>query len=138
MDSNIKEKLEKIYSQIPSFDCKHCNECCGPVIWFEPEEQLIKKFMINNNIKRVVWNKEEFERNNMKCPYLKDNRCIIYPVRPLVCRLQGVVSDLKCKQKNKQKNMSDIELKRILGEFKKLILETGKIDVFYCTKKLSI
>jgi len=135
---DIKEQLKKIYSKIPSFDCKHCNECCGPVIWFEPEDLLIKEYMSENNVKRIVWTKEEFEKNNMKCPYLKNSRCSIYPVRPLVCRLQGVVSDLICKQKINQINISNDELKNILEEFKKLILETGKIDVFYCTKKLPL
>ena len=94
--------------------------------------------MSENNVKRIVWTKEEFEKNNMKCPYLKNSRCSIYPVRPLVCRLQGVVSDLICKQKINQINISNDELKNILEEFKKLILETGKIDVFYCTKKLPL
>jgi len=115
----------------------HCNDCCGAILWFEPEEILIKEFTTKNNIERKVFSKEEFEKNNMKCPYLKNNRCSIYPVRPLVCRLQGVVKDLQCKEKTIQKNMSDKELKTILEKFKKLIVETGKINVFYCTRKLS-
>ncbi len=134
---DIKEKLKEIYSKIPSFNCINCNECCGPIIWFEPENLLIKDYLEKNNIDRIVWTKEEFENNNMKCPYLKDNRCSIYPVRPLVCRLQSVVSDLKCKQNINQKNMSDKDLKLILQEFKKIIIESNGIDVFYCTKKLS-
>lgn len=134
---DIKEKLKEIYSNISSYSCIHCNECCGPIIWFEPENLLIKEYMEKNNMDRIVWTKEEFENNNMKCPYLKDNRCSIYPVRPLVCRLQGVVSDLRCNQNIDQENMSDKELNLILEEFKKLIIESNGIDVFYCTKKLS-
>ena len=138
MNKEIKKKLEEIYSKIPSFDCKHCNECCGPVLWFEPEEILIKEYMQKNNLKKIVWTKEEFEKNDNICPYIKNNRCIIYPVRPIVCRLQGVVVDLKCKKVKNQKNIPNEELKDILEEFKKLILDTGKIDVFYCTRKLSL
>ncbi len=134
----ITEKLEEIYSRIPSSNCIHCHECCGPVLWFEPEELLIKKYLSNNNIKRIVWTKEEFENNNMRCPYLREDQCSIYPVRPLVCRLQGAAPDLLCKKKTNQKNMDSLELKKMLDDFKKLIIETKRINVFYCTKKLDL
>ncbi len=136
MTLNVIDKLENIYSRIPAFDCKHCSECSGPILWFEPEEIFIRKYLGDNNIKRVVWTKEEFEKNDMKCPYLKDHRCSIYPVRPLVCRLQGVVPDLLCKKNKKQKNISKQELDIILEEFKKLILDIDGKDIFYSTKKL--
>ena len=74
----------------------------------------------------------------MKCPYLINDRCSIYPVRPLVCRLQGVAPDLLCNKKTNQKNMDSLELKKILDDFKKLVIETKRINIFYCTKKLDL
>jgi Fe-S-cluster containining protein len=30
------------------------------------------------------------------CPYLEDERCSVYEVRPLICRLWGVVDSMPC------------------------------------------
>ena len=32
----------------------------------------------------------------LTCPMLKDNKCSIYHKRPLICRLYGVVENMKC------------------------------------------
>lgn len=31
-----------------------------------------------------------------KCPYFENNSCLIYPVRPLVCRLMGLTPLMPC------------------------------------------
>ena len=33
----------------------------------------------------------------LTCPMLKDNKCSIYDKRPLICRLYGVVENMKCR-----------------------------------------
>ena len=55
------ESLEKIYTSIQNFSCRHCHQCCGPTIWFEPEELLIRDYLEKNKIKRVV-KAEDIER----------------------------------------------------------------------------
>lgn len=130
----IKKRLEKIYSQIPSFDCKHCHQCEGPIIWFEPEEIMIREFLKNNNMKYTKWTKEQFEKNKNKCPYLKKDRCSIYEVRPIVCRLQGVIPDLPCKYNNKIL-MSGEEVKKVKKEMEDLLREMDAVGVIYSTKK---
>jgi Fe-S-cluster containining protein len=127
--------LEEIYSLIPDFDCKNCHKCCGPIVWFKPEEILIREYMLKNNIKYVVWSTEEFKKSDMRCPYIKNDKCVIYPVRPIVCRLQGVVSDLPCLS-NKTECLSKEEHKKIKNEFNKLLDETSGNEVFYGTRKL--
>ena len=136
MNEKIINALEKIYSTIPNFKCKHCHQCCGPIIWFEPEEILIKDYLQKNKIKRILWSKEEFERNKMKCPYLIDDRCVIYPVRPIVCRLQSNISQLKCKISNGNKLMSQKKLNNIKEEYIKLIKQSNGMNIFYSTLKL--
>ena len=136
MYQQIIESLEKIYSSIQNFPCKQCHKCCGPIIWFEPEELLIRDYLEKNKIKRIVWTKEEFEKNHMRCPYIIDDRCIIYPVRPIVCRLQGEISELKCKSSNDHRLMSEKELNDIREEFVKLIKKTNGMNIFYSTLKL--
>lgn len=71
----------------------------------------------------------------MRCPYLIDDRCIKYPVRPMVCRLQGNISELKCKSLNDHRLMSEKELNDIREEFVKLIKQTNGIKKFYSTLK---
>jgi len=118
---------------IPNFECKHCHNCCGPIVWFKPEEILISDYLHNKKIKRFLWTKEEFEQNQMRCPYLIDNRCIIYPVRPIVCRLQGNISELKCKLSNNAILMSEKEKDNVRKEFIKLIKQTNGTNIFYST-----
>ena len=130
----IKKRLENIYSQIPSFDCKHCHKCEGPIVWFEPEEIMIRDFLKNHNMKYIKWTKEQFERNKNKCPYLKNDRCNIYEVRPIVCRFQGVVSDLPCKH-NKDIIMSGEEVKKVKKEMEKLLKDMDAVGVIYSSKK---
>ena len=136
MYQQIIESLEKIYSSIQNFPCKHCHKCCGPIIWFEPEELLIKRYLEKNKINRIVWTKEEFEKNKMECPYLIDDKCIIYPVRPIVCRLQGNISELRCVFPNNSTFTSEKELNKIREEFVKLIRQTNSMNIFYSTLKL--
>ena len=136
MNNSTIKSLEKIYSLIKDFSCNHCHKCCGPIIWFEPEEIMIRDYMEKNKIKRVLWTKEEFKQNQMRCPYLIDDRCIIYPVRPIVCRLQGNIPDLKCNFSNNADFMSEKELNDIKGEFVNLINQTNGMNIFYSTLRL--
>lgn len=78
-----KRKHEKLYNMIPDFECKKdCSDCCGPVVFSKWEWSRI------NNKK---------EANGLICPYVSDdNRCKIYKKRPLLCRLFGVVEEMKC------------------------------------------
>lgn len=118
---------------IPNFECKHCHKCCGPIVWFKPEEILINDYLQKQKIKRFLWTKEEFEQNKMRCPYLINDRCIIYPVRPIVCRLQGNISELKCKSSNNVMLMSEKEKDNVRKEFIKLIRQTDGTNIFYST-----
>ena len=93
-------------------------------------------FLDKNNIKRIVLTKEEFVKNNMRCPYLVDDRCVIYPVRPIVCRLQGNISELKCKSSEPDMLMSSSKLEDIRKEFVKLTKLSNGVNVFYSTLRL--
>ena len=73
----------------------------------------------------------------MKCPYLRNERCIIYPVRPLVCRLQGNISELNCKMLNNKNKMSKMSLNKIRDEYVNLIIQTNGMYSFYSTLKIN-
>lgn len=138
MSKNVIKSLKNIYSSIPEFSCKHCHDCCGPIIWYEPEDILIRNYIKKHNIKRISWTIEEFKKNNMRCPYINNDRCIIYSVRPIVCRLQGNISELKCKFLNNNKLLSKEKLKNLRKDFIKLIDFTNGKNVLYGTRRLKI
>jgi Fe-S-cluster containining protein len=71
----------------------------------------------------------------MRCPYLKNDRCLIYPVRPIVCRLQGNVKDLPCLKLKTDKFLSKKIVDEIKTEFNQLISQMNAKDAFYSTKK---
>ena len=77
----------------------------------------------------------EFKSNKMKCPYLSNDRCMIYSVRPLVCRLQGHIPELRCVH-NKKTSISAQLLQEIKKEFNSLVAEVGGINLFYSTRKI--
>jgi Fe-S-cluster containining protein len=132
----INKNLENIYNRIPDFKCNHCHKCCGPIIWFKIEEILIKDYIERDGIENVKWTAEEFNKNNMKCPFLKNERCIIYSVRPIVCRLQGNIPQLPCRF-NKNSFMSEESLKKIKKDFYELNEKYKGVDIFYSTRKLT-
>ena len=135
MQNKIIKRLNEIYSKIPNFQCRHCHKCSGPIIWFKPEEINIRNYLKENNIEYVVWSIDDFKKNNMMCPYLKNDRCSIYPVRPIVCRLQGNISELPCEH-NKNNYMNKKLYLEIKKEFNTFLKEIGGTDVFYGTRKL--
>jgi len=129
----IKKRLDSIYAQIPDFECKHCHECSGPIVWFKPEEIIIRDYLKEHNMEYVKWSIEEFVKHKMQCPYQKNDRCSIYQVRPIVCRLQGNVPDLPCKHNNKM--MSKEQIDKVKRELDALVRESGGSGVIYGTRK---
>ena len=73
-----REHLEKLYAQIPTFDCKPgCSECCGvvPVSGIEAE-----------SLPPIV------EKKGKDCQFISPFGCTVYENRPLMCRLFGAVN----------------------------------------------
>jgi hypothetical protein len=89
----VNQKLTQLYNQIPKSACPpDCGKCCGILYPSTAEVNNIKNWCIQHKIEF-----KEFHMNiDLDCPYLsKEKQCIIYPVRPFLCRMMGV-SDLKC------------------------------------------
>ena len=70
--------------------CKGCGGCCGPVHITAKEKEVILKYMKDNNL-----NPEK--KSDMDCKFLDENKkCMIYSVRPSVCKLFGPYINLRC------------------------------------------
>ena len=82
---------------IPAHDCRNCGACCGPTMASENEIELIKKYIAGMD--KVYRKKLKGQKKGiLDCPYRDEERkrCAIYPVRPTVCRLMGVVKGMEC------------------------------------------
>lgn len=94
----MKPNLQAIYNQIPQAIClEGCSECCGPVFPSLAELRNIRDWCSEHHI--------EFRNfldisEDGSCPYLsQEKKCVIYPVRPFLCRLLGVSLALPCPMK---------------------------------------
>ena len=79
----------------PHLNCKNCGECCGLVPISEKEYNDIKKYWIENNIKP--------KKVGMLDCHFRDNEnkiCMVYEVRPMLCKLMGVTKGMSCSNGN--------------------------------------
>jgi Fe-S-cluster containining protein len=89
-DRKAVAKLEALYAQLPTVACKGlCSIACGPVPMSTLEAKRMRK--------ADPWRRIPMIHENLRCVYLTDqNRCSVYDVRPLICRVWGVVKRMSC------------------------------------------
>ena len=96
-ENNLINELNKIYESVPGGDCTGCGKCCMESVGINLVEFL--------NIYKYLMNKENLRKQSLSrildyyfleytekrcCPFRdENNRCLIYEVRPLNCRLFG-------------------------------------------------
>jgi len=112
MMKKIKERLKRVYGQVPDTRCAGSGECC----WLTSEEYandyatmfpLYRAEYVNivDYLQRE-WPEDRradifafTEERPLRCPFLgKDNGCSIYSVRPLICRTYGVMNPRSIKR----------------------------------------
>lgn len=85
---NIETDYAALYAQVPALDCQmKCANNCGPIV-----------------VPAVEWKRMEratgsgADREEMACGHLdsEQGRCRAHEMRPLICRLWGVVEDAPC------------------------------------------
>ncbi len=102
----LAEELRVLYDQVPATCCANSGECCS-LTEKEMEEGYATMFPLYRAeyLNIVRWVTENFSEERRKellavteerprrCPFLAaDNRCSIYPVRPLICRTYAVMT----------------------------------------------
>ena len=81
----LDERLDALYEQIPAIRCRGlCSESCGPIQMSAREKVRIEKA----SVKALGCDEH--------CSMLVGGRCSVYDVRPMVCRLWGVVEAMPC------------------------------------------
>lgn len=65
--------------------CSRCGECCTNFLPVSQKEvDIIQKYVISNNIKPQM--QMLVMQNRLTCPYYDGKKCLIYEVRPLICK----------------------------------------------------
>lgn len=74
------------------FQCLCCGQCCGPAPCSKTEWKAIVAYIRKHNIMPI-----HREPESLTC-FLRDedNRCMVYPVRPAICRLHGRIRAMPC------------------------------------------
>lgn len=102
-------ELEKMYATIPAMECKGlCTSYCGPIGMGETERLRILERIGHPPFSKIfptihdlddLAGRELLSRvavGCLTCPMLKDGRCKVYDIRPMICRLWGASEDLRC------------------------------------------
>lgn len=90
VDRIAKESHNEVFSKI---DCTKCANCCkvfSPTVSktdikrIASALQITKAEFIEKYLK--MDDENEYEMNALPCPFLKDDKCSIYEIRPSVCQ----------------------------------------------------
>lgn len=124
------KKLNDIYSKLPKGDCSGCGNCCMESVGINLIEflNIYKHLMDREELRRASIDRiidyyflELLKKNS--CPFKDDNnRCLIYEVRPLNCRLFG-----HWKKDDYNKNLQRVINQNM--EYKDSIKEIYDIDI---------
>lgn len=88
--------MNELYNIPRHKNCTNCGECCGLVPASQAEINTIRNYIATHNISPIQY------KDKVTCPF-RDNeakKCLIYPVRPTICRLMGVVKGMYCPNGN--------------------------------------
>ena len=85
--------------------CSGCGQCCSGVLpMTHGEFKRIKAYVLKHKIKPKATNKKS-SRIDLTCPFLSaDNKCMIYKVRPDICRTFICSKDIETIKKEKSEH----------------------------------
>jgi hypothetical protein len=111
--------IEQIYARIPAIKCQRkCQGACGPISAFGVEwDRMQAAALVNIGVVGP----------DLNCPALTGNACSIYEVRPLICRLWGVVREMACPWGCvPERWLSDSEAQKLMRELMRM--SNGRIE----------
>lgn len=83
-----EQRLDNLYKELPvSIECKGlCQGCCGPIAMSPAEFRRLSE----------ASGKEPTIDDHGTCSLLVDGKCSAYEIRPMICRLWGMVRKMQC------------------------------------------
>lgn len=79
--------------------CVNCGQCCGIIPATRQEIEVIRNYL---STRPALQRRAQAQSIRSTCPFRdgQRKRCIIYPVRPTICRLMGVAKGMQCANGN--------------------------------------
>jgi hypothetical protein len=89
---------DALYRQLPSLECRgECHSSCGPIAMTQVERRRIVKRTGGHDPGTVFETLGNDTVTDLRCSLLQpDNRCGVYAIRPMICRLWGIIDALAC------------------------------------------
>jgi hypothetical protein len=109
-DIQLLRELDELYASIPKTHCRRwCAQCCGPVVFSRLEWERVPESLRRN-------------ATSLTCPYSGEfGKCEIYELRPLLCRLYGVVERMSCPHASPERTLTKGEENAILEAYAKIL-----------------
>lgn len=129
-ENELFDKLNKVYNSLPSGDCSGCGNCCMESVGINLIEftNIFEYLKDNNELRKKclsnVLDYYFFEYiKKSPCPFKdENNRCLIYEVRPLNCRLFG-----HWKKEDYNKNLLNVTKRNV--DYKNLMKSKYGFDI---------
>lgn len=119
--------IDDLYRQIPPITCKGlCHRSCGIILLQQAELDRIVDAAGPVPVKRTPPGGLEGHQHDdtLTCPLLVRRRCSVYALRPLICRLWGVVKGvhgMRCPHGCRPKRwLSDAEARALIDQARAL------------------
>ena len=128
LDSIIKQDIEIEDNSICG-KCSKCGECCTPYLPISQKElEIIVKYTVEKNIKSQK--QLLVMENRLSCPYYNGKKCLIYEIRPLICREFYCYKkpDMKTSEKFIKDEYVPVDMWKVANEIDK-ILERNKNEI---------
>lgn len=94
------DKLNKMYRKLPKLNCKgECVQSCSAIKVGDIERERITKFLGYDPFIPEDGLIDFLKSNPIEkwsCNLLKEGKCSVYHMRPLICRLFGLVKKMQC------------------------------------------
>lgn len=110
----LDEKLEKYRELHKDFICCKigCSACCEkgdyPLSAIELEYLMQGYINLDTEKKKLVQENIKNMKKGESCPFLINNKCAVYPYRPIICRVHGLAylcgGRGKCRGRGKYEN----------------------------------
>ena len=92
----LDKKLAKYFKRDKEYLCckSGCSECCEkgdyPISELELKYLMHGFISLDNQTKIRIQNNIKHIQKGGTCPFLLDQKCSIYPYRPIICRVHGL------------------------------------------------
>lgn len=100
---DVESYLTELIKRADTVKCKGlCAEACTAFKTSRAEDRRCQKFAVEHGFqpaslrKHLAENKDRLGSPESVCPYLKEGRCVVHDVRPVICVIYGASDRLPC------------------------------------------